>query len=110
MDHSFATTSGKYVIIREYEMIRVGIRREILHNEFDCPLLEKTDRLVIVPITTFTIASIVHECTGSCCFVTRRKKRKIEMEQISNDTLIFEHDTLNNMYCLNIYCMKYYHS
>lgn len=101
------TTSGKYVIVREYEMIRVG-NSEILHNEFDCPLLEKTDRLVILPITTFTIASIVHECTRSCCFVTATKKRKIEMEQISNDTLIFQHDTINNIYCLNIYCIRHH--
>lgn len=107
MDYSVRTEAGElYSILRVLQPIQLGENQ--LLNEFDCPLLELTHKLAVVPSTAIlTVASIVHECTPTCQYIYSNISKRIEMEDIQCKKLVYIHDKQNTLYSLNIYCMQY---
>ena len=76
-------------------------------NEFDCPLLDLTTNIYCVdPRVIQSPVSIIHMCNESCRFITAPELTQIERELVSRDSkLTFVHDALNELFCVNIYCI-----
>ena len=106
LDFSFTIDDEeKYSIIRGFE--NVEFNHEPILNEFDCPLLEMTDRFIAIKTSAILfVAFIVHECTSTCKLTKDIIKRTVEREdnQITIG-LALTHDKTNKLYSANIYCM-----
>ena len=106
LDFSF-TMDGeeKYSIIRGFESVEFN--DEPILNEFDCPILEMTDRFIAIKTSAIlSVASIVHECTSTCKLTKKVIKRTVEREEDETTIgLALTHDKTNKLYSANIYCM-----
>lgn len=100
---------GGYCIVRRLEA-QLGRERgdEPLTNEFDCPLLTLTSKLYCLsPSRVYSAVSVVHMCNDSCMLKQLTTHRQFEREEVNLDSkLVFVHDLLNNLFCLNIYCIQ----
>lgn len=94
-----------FCLVQVFELLEMhGVP---LTNNYDCPLLELTSHVkTITPATIVSPVSIVHECTDSCVFVNSNTRRRVERCDIVVNKLVFQHDSSNTLYCLNIYCMN----
>jgi hypothetical protein len=98
--------SKKFCIVNLFDDLSVSAGRELICNDFDCPLLLlSTDVCLVRPCAIISVVSVVHECTPSCTFKEITTPRVIEREAIQCNQTVFEHDWSNMMYCLNVYCM-----
>ena len=81
---------------------------EPITNEIDCPLLTLSRSVFTTRASSvFKRVSIVHECSGTCQFVSKAVPRNIERERVSVARIEYEHDFSSNLvYCLNVYCMS----
>ena len=77
-------------------------------NNFDCPLLFRTNIIRLVPA-----ACLVSEACSFCCssvlcgWLEKDQLTQVERELISVNTTVFEHNWNNNKYCFNVvYCMS----
>lgn len=80
-------------------------------NSYNCPLLTLMPSFSLINtahIDSESAVSIMHECTDSCKFVDLCTTRTVERENVTTNTLKFEHDYNNSMHCLNIYFMYQY--
>ena len=88
---------------------------EELCTEYDCPIVELTNHLVIVnPSIVIGPVSIVHLCSNTCKMIDTFPVRLYEREQVLDQTdkskAVFKHDLNNRLYCFNIYCTgNYFH-
>ena len=75
-------------------------------NEHDCPLFDLSTTIFCTTGNNIQRpVSFVHECSAACLFKeTGTSIRNVEREIVQEDTLIFEHDWNNTMYCYNVYC------
>lgn len=92
---------------------QLSINGDEIITEFDCPVVESTNRLLLVPPTSIMGAvSVVHLCSGSCKILHELSSRLYERETVtlSNRQVVFKHDFTNKLYCINIYCTgNYFH-
>ena len=74
-------------------------------NEYDCPLLSLTHTIFTARTSEVLQAvSVIHECTGTCQFITKECPRKVEREEVSLSRIEYVHDFCRNfMYCSNLY-------
>ena len=80
--------------------------RKIL-NEQDCPLLSSSTHLrTIATANVISATSIVHECGDNCKVEIKRKRRKIERENMDTNTWTLTHNVTNGLFALNIYCLN----
>jgi len=94
-----------FCLVREMEAM--DLNGEPLTNDYNCPLLSLTPRVVSISSDSVKKAvSIIHECNTSCVFVECQSTCRVEREDIEIDKLTFRHDWTNLFYCLNIYCMN----
>ena len=96
-----------YCIVNTFDTIDVGGHQLI--NEFDCPLLELTEKFEVVPsVDVLKSVSVIHACSGTC-ISTPKKRTLLEREEVEVKTLkTIKHDYTNNMFFLNLYCINYY--
>ena len=74
-------------------------------NDFDCPILNLTNDLYLLPVSyVIKPISIAHCCTQSCIFVDNVSFSRVEREQITSSKLVFLHDLCNTKFCYNIFC------
>ena len=77
-----------------------------VNSEYECPLLLLEDKVIVVPVDSFLFSvSIVHECGHTCVF-SQQGQRRVERETVDSDRLQYVHDLCNNLYNLNVYCMR----
>lgn len=103
------SSACSYCIIETLSPLMSGSNS--ISNEMDCPLLQGTDHVTIVPsIEVKTSISVVHECTSTCGEVMGRETQ-LEREHTVLNVKTIRHDSINNnVYCLNLYCTNYsYH-
>ena len=94
-----------FCLVRELETI--DLNGEPVTNDYNCPLLSLTPRVVTINSHHVEKAvSIIHECNASCIFVECPSTHRVEREDIEVEKLTFQHDWTNSFYCLNIYCMN----
>ena len=83
-----------------------------LLTEFDCPIFELTDTLLLVsPSVIMGPVSMVHLCSETCKIIQEAPVRLIEREEVSSlstNKVSFKHDLTNKLYCFNIYCIGNY--
>jgi len=92
-----------YCVLQKFYAVEVN-GDEVL-NEQECPLLLKSKHLISVPTkNVLSPVSIVHECL-TCPLQVKRKRRRVEQEEVRIESLILKHDHNNNMFALNVYCM-----
>ena len=48
----------------------------------------------------------VHECGDNCKVEIKRKRRKIERENMDTNTWTLTHNVTNGLFALNIYCLN----
>lgn len=82
-----------------------------LQQGFGCPIVSLTNEIFIVkPINIIRPVSIVHLCSGLCKIRKCRKVQNFEREQVElyEEQVVFELNTSNNLYCINIFCTGNY--
>ena len=74
-------------------------------NDYDCPLLDLSTTIFCTTGNNVQRpVSFVHECSATClCKEAGTSRRSVEREIVEEDTLVFEHDWNNTMYCYNIW-------
>ena len=73
-----------------------------ISGRFNCPVLEKTNRKVIVPSTSVEQqVNVVHDCSSGCKFTLSGKAVVEEREVVSREGTTFQHDFANSRYLLN---------
>lgn len=76
----------------EYQKSTLG---PLLLTDIDCPLLYLTTNVYVVPASLVNApVSVVHVCSDDCMFNTHA------------NSLIYQHDLRNNLFCYNIYCIR----
>ena len=101
------SSSCSYCVIQVFTRVKAG-KEEVL-NEMDCPLLQCTDTLVVVPsIDVKNAVSVIHEC-GSTCDIIHGGRMMRERELVLLDTELIKHDYKHlTFHCLNSYCINLY--
>ena len=98
-------------VIQQLEQ-QLSLNGDEILSEFDCPVLELTDQIILVqPTSILGPVSIVHLCTDTCKIVHEAPTRLYERGSIALSTrqLVFKHDFTNRLYCANIiYCTGNY--
>ena len=73
-------------------------------NEYDCPLLELSKRILCHSIQS--PVSVVHECSTSCVVQEGSSAESMEREKvIVSEGLVLSHDWTNRIYCYNVFCV-----
>ncbi len=76
-------------------------------NERGCPLLSNSLHIQSIPSADVLCpVSIVHNCDSRCTLESKRKRRMVERENITTNTLVLKHDFNNEIFALNIYCLN----
>ncbi|KAL5500104.1 hypothetical protein EMCRGX_G011607 [Ephydatia muelleri] len=102
----FRASNGATYCVLQGLLPLQSIDGEQLHNAFDCPILELTRKLFIVPSADIQRpVNIVHECTDSCTFSEVATTLSVEREQLVSTKLTYIHDWDNPYYCYNIFCV-----
>ncbi|KAL5489080.1 hypothetical protein EMCRGX_G018130 [Ephydatia muelleri] len=102
----FRASNGATYCVLQGLLPLQSIDGEQLHNAFDCPILELTRKLFIVPNADIQRpVNIVHECTDSCTFSEVATTLSVEREQLVSTKLTYIHDWDNPYYCYNIFCV-----
>ena len=66
---------------------------EPILTEFDCPLLNLTTNIFVLPTSSICSSiSIAHLCSHTCTY--------------SSDCMSYSHDFSNTLFCYNIYCIN----
>ena len=96
------TTLSQVCLLQNMELV------EGVVNDFDCPLYILSPDFKVVSSTSIAAeVCFVHECHDQCKFVSNHTSVFVERESVSVDKLHFEHDySVNNLYCLNLFCMN----
>jgi hypothetical protein len=87
---------------------------EQLLGNFQCPKVEKTDEVAIIPSTNVVDkVCLVHDClNGNCFFGQSENTMRIERENITRERYTYVHNTDYNYYLLNKFylgdSMKYF--
>ena len=80
---------------------------EPILNEQDCPLIQSTNIIMVINSKDIVApVSLVHQCTSTCKFSLQTVTTTIERKSAEQNRLIFKHDFINDIYCINNYCMK----
>ena len=99
--------SNKLCLICPFQHVTAADGQPV-NNEFDCPLLLRENRVVVIPVKSVLFSvSVLHECCRTCVFSVQRSQRRIEREIVDSDSLQYVHDLSNNLYSLNVYCMSH---
>ena len=103
---AFRASNGATYCVLQGLLPLQSIDGEQLHNAFDCPILELTRTLFIVPSADIQRpVNIVHECTDSSTFSEVATTLSVKREQLLSTKLTYIHDWNNPYYCYNIFCV-----
>eukprot|EP00731_Ephydatia_muelleri_P033470 Em0030g27a len=100
---TFKCTDGTaHCLVQGFHELTLSDGREMV-NDYDCPLLDLSTTIFCTTGNNVQRpVSFVHECSATClCKETGTSRRSVEREIVEEDTLVFEHDWKNTMYC---YC------
>ena len=103
---TFKCTDGTaHCLVQGFHELMLSDGRAMV-NDYDCPLLDLSTTIFCTTGNNVQRpVSFVHECSATClCKETGTSRRSVEREIVEEDTLVFEHDWNNTMYCYNIYC------
>ena len=102
---SFHSEQSAFCLCRYLEPVLSGM--DPVLNEWGCPLLTLTNVIRCIPSATVNCAvSIVHECDSQCVLAEHVTTSRIERELVTQKKTVFVHNTSNNLYCFNIFCMR----
>lgn len=95
-----------FCIVQHFDVLEVN--RQLVLNEKDGPLMVKTKNFLCIESSkVISPVSIVHQCDSNCSLKRIRKSRVMEREHSEVNTLTVCHNfKTNDLYALNIYCMK----
>ena len=97
---------NKLCLVRPFEQVLAADGQPV-NNEYECPLLLLEDKVTVVPVdSVLSSLSIVHEC-GRTCVYSQHSQRRVERETVDSDRIQYVHDLCNNLYSLNVYCMRH---
>lgn len=98
--------AGEYCIVQFFHQMELN--GEPILDDRDCPIVLLSDTLMCVRSHRILgPVSLVHECNNKCVLQKSRKRTHIEREQHEMTSLSVIHDyKRNNMFAVNIYCMK----
>ena len=75
---------------------------EPMLNEQDCPLIQSTNIIMVINSKDIVApVSLVHQCTSTCKFSLQTVTTTIERKSAEQNRLIFKHDFINDIYCIN---------
>ncbi|KAL5484396.1 hypothetical protein EMCRGX_G020888 [Ephydatia muelleri] len=101
---SFHTEQATFCLVRYLEPVLMGTEPAL--NEWSCPLLTLTNVIRCIASTLVSCAvSVVHQCDSQCVLAEQETTSRIERELVTQKKTVFVHNTDNNMYCYNIFCM-----
>ena len=103
---TFKCTDGTaHCLVQGFHELMLSDGRAMV-NDYDCPLLDLSTTIFCTTGNNVQRpVSFVHECSATClCKETGTSQRSVEREIVEEDTLVFEHDWNNTVYCYNIYC------
>lgn len=96
---------GEYCIVQYFHQMESN--NQPLLDDKDCPILLLSDIFMCIPSDRIlTPVSIVHECDAKCTLQMRRKRVQTERQQCEVNSLVLIHDYSNDMFVVNIYCIK----
>ena len=97
----FGASNRNWVQIISYRVQR-DENEQVQLGKFNCPVLEKTNRKVIIPSTSVEQrVNVVHDCSSGCKFTVSGKAVVEEREVVSHEGTTFQHDFANGRYLLN---------
>jgi len=84
------------------------VNEQPILNDRDCPIVILSELFVCIPSRDIlTPISILHECNGRCFLQMTRKRKQVEREMCDlNSQTVVHNYKRNNMFVINIYCMK----
>ena len=66
---------------------------------------DERDLLHIASTLVSYAVSVVHQCDSQCVLAEQETTSRVERELATQKKTVFVHNTDNNMYCYNIFCM-----
>ena len=76
-------------------------------DDRNCPLIRLSNVFMTVEsVSILTAISVVHRCNKRCELKVTRKRFHVEREQCTLNSLTLAHNFSNDMFIVNIYCMK----
>ena len=101
---SFHTKQATFCLVHYLEPALSGT--EPILNEWGCPLLTLMNVIRCIASTLVSCAvSVVHQCDSQCVLAEQETTSRIERELVRQKKTVFVHNTDNNMYCYNLFCM-----
>ena len=101
---SVHTEQATFCLVRYLEPVLSGT--EPVLNEWGCSLLTLTNMIRCIASTLVNCAvSVIHQCDNQCVLAEQETTSRIERVLVTQKKTVFVHNTDNNMYCYNIFCM-----
>lgn len=102
------------VEVQELKFCTDEIGQQRLFGSFQCPLIEMTDKITIIPSTqVIDKVCLIHDCANAACsFTPSENTTRIEREIVTTIDYSYVHNTDYKYYLLNKFylgeSMKYF--